>query len=67
MVRSFREYFGGRRWISRQDSKMARHALSDHKKIVAALRANSPDTLERVLRNHLKLGWHELLASAKNG
>jgi hypothetical protein len=41
MVRSFREYFGSRRWISRQDSKMARHALSDHKG-VAALRANSP-------------------------
>jgi DNA-binding GntR family transcriptional regulator len=67
MVRSFREYFGSRRWISRQDSKLARHALSDHKKIVSALRANSPDTLERLLRKHLKLGWHELLASAKNG
>ena len=43
-----------------------KHALGDHKKIVAALRANSPDTLEHLLRKHLKLGWHELLASAKN-
>ncbi len=66
MVRSFREYFGSRRWISRQDSKMAKQALGDHKKIVAALRAHSPDTLERLLRKHLKLGWHELLSSTKS-
>ena len=46
---------------------MARHELIDHKKIVAALRSNSPDTLERLLRKHLKLGWHELLTSAENG
>jgi DNA-binding GntR family transcriptional regulator len=67
MVRSFREYFGSRRWISRQNSKMAQNALGDHKKIVAALRAKDPDKLERLLRKHLKLGWQELLASAKNG
>ncbi len=67
MVRSFREYFGSRHWISRQDSKMAQHALGDHKKIVVALRANSPDTLERLLRKHLKLGWHELLSCTKTG
>jgi DNA-binding GntR family transcriptional regulator len=63
MIRSFREYFLSGRWISRQDSKMAGRALSDHKKIVAALRAGAPNRVEKALRHHLKLGWRELLAS----
>lgn len=63
MISSFREYFLSGRWISRQDSKMAMRALSDHGKIVAALRAGSPNSVEKVLRQHLKLGLRELLAS----
>jgi DNA-binding GntR family transcriptional regulator len=65
MIRGFREYFLSGRWISRQDSTMARRALSDHKKIVAALRAGSPDKVESILRGHLKLGWRELLSSTE--
>jgi DNA-binding GntR family transcriptional regulator len=65
MIRGFREYFLGRRWISRQESKMARRALSDHKKIVAALRAGSADRVEGILRKHLQLGWREVLSSTK--
>ena len=67
MIGGFREYFLNRRWISRQNSKMAKRAFEDHKKIVAALRSRSPDKVERVLRSHLKLGWEELIASAKAG
>jgi DNA-binding GntR family transcriptional regulator len=66
MIRGFREYFLNRRWISDQDSEMARRALDDHQQIIAALRARSPVRVERVLRRHLKLGWEELLADAKN-
>jgi DNA-binding GntR family transcriptional regulator len=65
MIRSFREYFLGRRWISRQNSKMAQQALSDHEKIVAALRAGSPERVEKILRSHLKLGRRELISSTK--
>jgi DNA-binding FadR family transcriptional regulator len=56
MIRGFREYFLNRRWISKQNSKLAKRARDDHKQIVAALRAKSPDRVERVLRRHLKLG-----------
>ncbi len=66
MIRGFREYFLNRRWISRQNSDLARRALDDHKKIVAALRARDPDRVERTLRKHLKLGWDELLTHAKS-
>jgi DNA-binding GntR family transcriptional regulator len=62
MIRGFREYFLNRRWISKQNSKLAKRARDDHKQIVAALRARSPDRVERVLRRHLKLGWEELIA-----
>jgi DNA-binding GntR family transcriptional regulator len=65
MISGFREYFLNRRWISRQNSKMAKRALEDHKKIVAALRAGSPDKVESVLRSHLKLGWEELISHSK--
>jgi DNA-binding GntR family transcriptional regulator len=67
MISGFREYFLNRRWISRQNSKMAKRALEDHKKIVAALRSGSPDKVESVLRSHLKLGWEELISYAKVG
>lgn len=66
MIRSFREYFLSRRWISRQNSKMAQRALNDHEKIVAALRAGSPERVEKLLRNHLKLGRRELISNTKN-
>src|ERR1700733_6237837 len=33
MISGFREYFLNRRWISRQDSKMAKRAHTDHKRI----------------------------------
>lgn len=65
MIRGLREYLLNRRWISRQNSKMAERAYADHKKIVAALRARSPENVEKVLRKHLKLGWDELLTSTK--
>jgi DNA-binding GntR family transcriptional regulator len=60
MVRSFREYFLSARWVSRQESKLFKRAVEDHKKIVAALRAKSPERVERALRAHLKIGWDEL-------
>lgn len=65
MIRGFREYFLNRRWISGQNSKMARRALDDHQQIIAALRARSPARVERVMRRHLQLGWAELLADAE--
>ena len=66
MIRGLREYFLSGRWISRQDSKMARRALGDHKRIVAALRARSPDKVETILRKHLKLGWRERLSNTQS-
>jgi DNA-binding GntR family transcriptional regulator len=60
MVRSFREYFLSSRWVSREESKFFKRAVEDHKKIVAALRARSPERVERALRAHLKIGWDEL-------
>jgi DNA-binding GntR family transcriptional regulator len=65
MIGGFREYFLNPRWISRQNSKMAKRAFDDHKKIVAALRSGSPDKIERILRSHLKLGWEELISHAE--
>ena len=64
MIRGFREYFLSPRWVSHQDSKLFKRAVEDHKKIVAALRGRSPERVERALRNHLKIGWDELVASA---
>lgn len=66
MIRGFREYFLNPRWISGQDSKMAKHALEDHRKIVAALRARSPDKVEKILRKHLKIGWDELKSGTRS-
>ena len=66
MIRGFREYFLNRRWISRQDSRMAKQALDDHMEIIAALRAHSPNRVERILRRHLKLGWEEVIAATKS-
>ena len=65
MIRGFREFFLNRRWISRQDSKMAKQASDDHAQIIAALRARSPARVERILRRHLRLGWEELVAGTK--
>jgi DNA-binding GntR family transcriptional regulator len=64
MVRGLREYFLNPRWVSRRESKLFRRAVEDHKKIVAALRARSPERIERALRSHLKIGWDELMSSA---
>lgn len=66
MICGFREYFLNRRWISRQDSRMAKQALDDHMEIIAALRAHSPNRVERILRRHLKLGWEEVIAATKS-
>jgi DNA-binding GntR family transcriptional regulator len=65
MIRGFREYFLNPRWVSRQDSKLFKRAVEDHKKIVAALRARSPEKVERALRSHLKIGWDEIMSGAK--
>lgn len=65
MIRGFREFFLNRRWISQQDTKMAKQAREDHEQIVAGLRAGSPARVERILRRHLKLGRNELMAGAK--
>jgi DNA-binding GntR family transcriptional regulator len=67
MIRGYREYFLSPRWVSRRDSKQYKRAVEDHKKIVAALRGRSPERVERALRNHLKIGWDELVASADRG
>jgi DNA-binding GntR family transcriptional regulator len=64
MIRGLREYFLNPRWVSRQESKLFKRAVNDHKKIVAALRARSPMKVERVLCSHLKMGWDELMSSA---
>jgi DNA-binding GntR family transcriptional regulator len=64
MIRDFREYFHNARWVSRQDSKLFKRAVEDHRKIVAALRARSPDRVERALRSHLRIGWDELRSKA---
>jgi DNA-binding GntR family transcriptional regulator len=65
MIRGLREYFLNPRWISRRESKLFKRAVEDHKKIVAALRARSPERVERALRSHLQMGWDELAATAK--
>ncbi len=67
MIGGLREYFLNPRWISGQNSKMAKRALADHKAIVAALRAGSPDRVEKVLRKHLKIGWDELKSGIGTG
>jgi DNA-binding GntR family transcriptional regulator len=64
MIRGLREYFLNPRWVSRRESKLFQRAVEDHKKIVAALRARSPERVERALRSHLKIGWDELMSSA---
>jgi DNA-binding GntR family transcriptional regulator len=63
MIRGFREYFLNRRWMSGQNTEMARRALDDHRQIIAALRAGSPARVESLLRRHLKLGWKEVISS----
>jgi DNA-binding GntR family transcriptional regulator len=65
MIRNLREYFLSPRWVSGQDSTMAKRALEDHKKIVIALRAKSPDRVEKLLRSHLKIGWDQLQIGMK--
>lgn len=65
MVRDFREHLLNPRWISSQNSAMAKRAHADHKKIVAALRAGSPERVEMLLRAHLKIGWDQLQLGMK--
>jgi DNA-binding GntR family transcriptional regulator len=67
MISGLREYFLNPRWVSRRESKLFKRAVEDHKKIVAALRARSPERIERALRTHLKIGWDELMSSANPG
>jgi DNA-binding GntR family transcriptional regulator len=67
MIRGLSEYFLNPRWVSRRESRLFKRAVEDHKKIVAALRARSPERVERALRAHLKIGWDELLSSANPG
>jgi DNA-binding GntR family transcriptional regulator len=62
MIRGLREYFLNPRWISHHNRAMTERALRDHRKIVAALRTRSADQVERLLRQHLKLGWEQLIA-----
>ena len=57
MIQNFRDYYLNPRWVTRRDRKMVERALRDHREIVSALRARSPDRSERILRRHLKLGW----------
>jgi DNA-binding GntR family transcriptional regulator len=67
LIRGYREYFLSPRWVSHRDSKLFTRAVEDHKKIVAALRSRSAERVERSLRNHLRIGWDELIASAARG
>ena len=57
MIQDFREYYLTPRWVTRRDTKVIDRALRDHRAIVSALRARSADRSERVLRQHLKLGF----------
>jgi len=64
MLTSFNEYFLHPKWVTRTEKKSVDQALSDHRQIVAALRARSPDRTERILRRHLKLGLMQLTDNA---
>jgi DNA-binding GntR family transcriptional regulator len=65
MLRDYREHLLNPRWISSQNSKMAKRAHEHHKKIVVALRAGSPERVEKLLREHLKIGWDQLQIGMK--
>lgn len=64
MITSFNEYFLHPTWITRKEKKLVGQALRDHKQIVDALRARSPDQTEKILRRHLKLGLMQLADNA---
>jgi len=57
MISSFREYYLNPKWVAHGNKKMVARAIQGHRKIVAALRARSPDRCEKALREHLKIGW----------
>lgn len=60
MIHNFREYYLHPNWVACTDKKLIDQAVKDHKQIIAALRARSPDEVERILRRHLKLGLMQL-------
>lgn len=60
MIKSFNEYFQHPAWVTRTERRLVDRALKDHRQIVEALRARSPDRTERILRRHLKLGLMQL-------
>lgn len=64
MITSFYEYFLHPAWITRKEKKAVGQALRDHRQIVDALRARSPDQTEKILRRHLKLGLMQLTDGA---
>jgi DNA-binding GntR family transcriptional regulator len=62
MIEGFREFFLNPRWLNRHDRRAASRALQDHRNIVAALKAGAADRAERLVRQHLKAAYAELLS-----
>jgi DNA-binding GntR family transcriptional regulator len=63
MIGGFREFFMNVEWLVRYDQKRgAMQSLDDHRDILKALRAKSPDRAERLVRQHLRRVYAKLLS-----
>jgi DNA-binding GntR family transcriptional regulator len=63
MIGGFREFFMNVEWLDRYDHKRsAKQSLDDHREIVAALRAKSPERAEQLVRGHLRRVYAKLLS-----
>ena len=63
MIGGFREFFMNVEWLVRYDQKRgAMQSLDDHRDILKALRAKSPDRAEQLVRQHLRRVYAKLLS-----
>jgi DNA-binding GntR family transcriptional regulator len=63
MIGGFREFFMNVEWLVRYDQKRgAMRSLDDHRDILKALRAKSPDRAEQLVRQHLRRVYAKLLS-----
>lgn len=63
MIGGFREFFMNVEWLGRYDQKRgAKQSLDDHRQILGALRAGSPDRAEQLVRKHLRRVYAKLLS-----
>jgi DNA-binding GntR family transcriptional regulator len=63
MIGGFREFFMNVEWLGRYDQKRgAKQSLDDHREILKALRAKSPDRAEQLVRQHLRRVYAKLLS-----